>query len=322
MCDIFYEILDFSLQKKLFYKNQSIGIAVSGGSDSVFLFYFFEFIKKKYNLNLAILHFNHNIRKNAFDDERFVELLAKKHNVKFCKESQDVPTIAKQNKRSLEDQARISRYEFFKKTKEKLNLDKIATAHTKNDLAETFLINLIRGSSLDGLTSLKPNRQFYIRPMLCIEKNQILNYLHKNNLEYRTDTTNFDTSYTRNKVRLELLETLKAYNSNIIDTLFREIKLLSNDRDFLNNVAYENFLEAVNFYSGKAIINTEILSTNDAIKSRVLKMAASKITNDFYSLSFQNINRLAEIIESGKILVLRKKIKAYKIKNLLIIEKI
>ncbi|MGB9756035.1 MAG: tRNA lysidine(34) synthetase TilS, partial [Desulfurella sp.] len=246
----------------------------------------------------------------------------KKHNVYFFSDRADVLKISRQKNTNLEEQARLLRYDFFNKCKDKFNLDKIATAHNKNDLVETFLINLIRGSSLDGLTSLKSSRQFYIRPILCIEKSRILNYLHKNNLEYKTDITNFDTSYKRNKIRLELLETLKSYNPNILSTLFREVELLSNDRDFLNKVAYENYLKAAFFYEGKAIINTEILSTNYSIKSRVLKMAVSKITNDFYSLSFQNINRLIETIDLGKILVLRKRFKAYKINNLLIIEKI
>ncbi|WP_158090517.1 tRNA lysidine(34) synthetase TilS [Desulfurella amilsii] len=322
MSKLFDEILDFALAKKLFYKNQKIGIAISGGSDSVLLFYFFEHIKKAFDLDLLLLHFNHKIRLDSDADEHFVESLAKYYSVELYKENKDVLKISQDNKKGLEEQARILRYDFFKRCKENFNLDKIAVAHTKNDLVETFLINLIRGSSLDGLSSLKPSRDFYIRPMLIIEKSQILNFLNENNLQYRTDTTNFDTKYKRNKVRLELIETLKTYNPNIISTLYKEIEMLSDDAALLNNLTYENFVESTVCFASKAIINLKILSSDYAIKSRVLKLAVKKITNSYYSLSFININRLINTIENGKTLVLRKLIKATKKENFLIIEKI
>lgn len=322
MRELFDEILDFALTKRLFYKNQKIGIAVSGGSDSVLLFYFFKHIKKAFNLDLLLLHFNHKIRPDSDADEQFVEYLAKENSIELCKESKDVPKISKESKKGLEEQARILRYDFFKRCRENFNLDKIATAHTKNDLVETFLINLIRGASLDGLSSLKPSRDFYIRPMLSIEKTQILNFLCKNNLKYRTDTTNFDTKYKRNKVRLELIETLKVYNPNIISTLYKEIEMLNTDAQFLNKLAFENFIESTVYFSNKAIIDLNILSSDYAIKSRVLKLAVKKITHSCYSLSFVNVNRLISTIENGKALVLRKLIKASKNGNYLIIEKL
>ncbi|MGC8706915.1 MAG: ATP-binding protein, partial [Desulfurella sp.] len=87
---LFYEILNFALSKKLFYKNQKIGIGVSGGGDSVLLFYFFKNIQKEFNLDLVVLHFNHKIRPDSDDDEVFVENLAKKHNVYFFSDRADV----------------------------------------------------------------------------------------------------------------------------------------------------------------------------------------------------------------------------------------
>jgi tRNA(Ile)-lysidine synthase len=319
---LFYEILNFALSKKLFYKNQKIGIGVSGGGDSVLLFYFFKNIQKEFNLDLVVLHFNHKIRPDSDDDEVFVENLAKKHNVYFFSDRADVLEISRQKNTNLEEQARLLRYDFFNKCKKKFNLDKIATAHTKNDLIETFLINLIRGSSLDGLVSLKPSRAFYIRPMLFLEKAQIINYLNENNLHYKTDTTNFDTNYTRNKIRIELMETLKIYNPNILSTLYKEIELLSIDSQSLNYIAFENFAQSCTFLKNKALINLKFLSNDYAISSRVLKKAVSKITGSYYSLSYNNINRLMDVIKSNKILVLRKHIKAYKQNNFLIIEKL
>jgi tRNA(Ile)-lysidine synthase len=319
---LFDEILDFALRKKLFYKNQKIGIAISGGGDSVLLFHFFKHIKKTFNLDLVLLHFNHKIRSDSDEDEQFVESLAKRYNFELYKESKDVIKFSQDNKKGIEEQARVLRYDFFKSCKENFNLDKIATAHTKNDLVETFLINLIRGASLDGLSSLKPIRDFYIRPILSIEKSQILNFLDEHNLQYRTDITNFDTKYKRNKVRLELIETLKTYNPNIISTLYKEIEMLNADAKFLDKLAYENFVESTVCFPNKAIINLSILSNDYAIKSRVLKLAVKKITHSYYSLSFVNINRLINTIENDKTVVLRKLIKASKMQNFLVIERL
>ncbi len=322
MNKIFREILNFSIAKKLFYKNQRIGIALSGGSDSVALFYFFYQIKIDFNLDLTLLHFNHKIRSDSDDDEKFVESLAKTYGVKFYTESKNVYEISKKDKKNLEEQARLLRYEFFEQCKKKFNLDKIATAHTKNDLVETLLINLIRGSSLDGLVSLKPHRDFYIRPMLCIEKSQIISFLNENNLHYKTDSSNFDTHFTRNKIRLELLELLKDYNPNIVSTLFNTIELIDYDSYYLNKLSYKNFIESTNFVSNKAIINIQILSDNYAIKSRVIKFTLKKLLNTNYSLSSININRIVDAIKSKRIVFLRKLIKAYTTSNFLIIEKL
>ncbi len=322
MNKLFTKVLEFALSKKLFYKGYKIGIGVSGGGDSVFLLHFFENIKRIFDLDLVVLHFNHKIRLDSDDDEFFVKNLAKKYEIKFFSECADVVKISKQNKTNLEEQARILRYKFFNKYKQILNLDKVATAHTKNDLIETFLINLIRGSSLEGLVSLKPFRDFYIRPMLCIEKTEIIDYLNENNLQYKTDTTNFDMNYTRNRIRIELIEILKTYNPNIVSTLYKEIELLDSDSQVLNYIAFENFIHSCECFGSKAKLNLKLLSKNYSIRSRVLKMTVSKITGLPYSLSFVNINRLIDAIESNKILVLRKLLKAYKQGDYLIVEKL
>jgi len=319
---IFEEILIFSLTKKLFCKNQCIGIAVSGGSDSVALLHFFYHIKSDFNLDLIVLHFNHKIRQDSDDDEKFVESLAKSYGIKFYTESKNVYEISKKNKKSLEEQARLLRYGFFEQCRKKFNLDKIAIAHTKNDLVETFFINLLRGSSLDGLVSLKPHRDFYIRPMLCIEKSQIISFLNEHNLKYKTDSTNFDTYYTRNRVRLELLELLKNYNPNIVSTLFNTIELLGYDSCLLNKLSYENFIESTSFSSNKAFINTQTLSKNYSIKSRVIKMTLKKLLDTNYSLSSININRIVDAIDSKRTVFLRKLLKAYKTDNFFIIERL
>jgi tRNA(Ile)-lysidine synthase len=146
--------------------------------------------------------------------------------------------------------------------------------------------------------------------------------LDEHNLQYRTDITNFDTKYKRNKVRLELIETLKTYNPNIISTLYKEIEMLNADAKFLDKLAYENFVESTVCFPNKAIINLSILSNDYAIKSRVLKLAVKKITHSYYSLSFVNINRLINTIENDKTVVLRKLIKTSKMQNFLVIERL
>ena len=173
-------------------------VAVSGGVDSVVLLDLLATNFKlqttpKTQFEFLIAHFDHGIRSDSDKDRHFVEDLAKKYGLPFESKREEL------GKDASEEQARIRRYEFLNNVKKKHQAKAIITAHHKDDVTETALINMVRGTGRSGLSSLKS--QEIIRPLLKFNKNQIIEYAQKNNLAWREDPTNQDTKYLRNKLR-------------------------------------------------------------------------------------------------------------------------
>ncbi len=316
--ELLKRLKSFISQNRLINSNR-IGAAVSGGPDSVFMLYMLNEIAKDFGFKITVLHFNHKIRKESDKDALFVKSLARTLNLDFETESCDVLEFAKKEKLSLEEAARIKRYDFLKRCKDRFDLGEVALAHTKDDVAETFVMNMMRGSSLSGLTSMRIKREFYIRPVCFLKKSEIVEYLDEQGIAFRVDKSNKDTNFVRNKIRLDLMSLMKEFNPNIIDTIFREMDILKQEDDYLNGVAQLAVVKNVVFVGKKAVIDTTHMN-NLAIKRRVVSIVCKKLTNSDYSLSFENINRIAALNDSKKSVVLRKLFKAYMKDKQLIIE--
>ncbi len=308
----------FISQNRLINSNR-IGAAVSGGPDSVFMLHMLNEIAEDFGFEITVLHFNHKIREESDEDALFVKNSACKLNLDFETESCDVLEFAKKEKLSLEDAARIKRYDFLKRCKDRFELGEVALAHTKDDVAETFVMNMMRGSSLSGLTSMRIKREFYIRPVCFLKKSEILDYLNEQGIAFRVDKSNKDTNFVRNKIRLELISLMKEFNPNIVDTIFREVDVLKQEDDYLNSMALLETVKHVVFVGKKAVIDTAHINSL-ALKRRVISIVCKKLTNSDYSLSFENINRIASLNDGSKIVVLRKLFKAYLQGKKLIIE--
>ncbi len=310
------------IEKNSLINHKNIGVAVSGGPDSVFMLYLLNKIKQQIGISITVLHFNHKIRKESDEDEMFTKKLSENMHLDFISANGNVPQFAKNHKLSLEDAARRKRYEFFKQCKIELNLHSIALAHTKNDLVETFLINMLRGSSINGLSSMKPKRDFYIRPILFMEKEEIVDFLNVKNIPFKIDKTNKDTYFLRNRVRLKLIKTLKEYNPNIIDTIYRESEILRGECEYLDDTACKNIVQSVKFYKNIAVADLSKMENSMAIRRRVISKVCKKLLKSSYSLSFNNIERIATLKNNSKTVVLRKIIRAYIKDNNLILERL
>lgn len=209
-----------NLKQFNFKKNTSILLAVSGGEDSVTMLDLFSKYKDMFDLNLFVCHFNHSLRKEADFDENFVKNLSIKYNLKFFSKKEDVEKFSYENKFSTEEGARILRYKFFNEVIESENIDFLATAHNKDDLAETVIMRILRGTGINGLIGITKKRNNIIRPLLDFSKAQIKNYVLENNLKFVQDNTNFLDVYKRNNIRLNLIPKLKKdFNPNVVDAL-------------------------------------------------------------------------------------------------------
>lgn len=218
-----------------------LGLAVSGGADSVALLRLFEELHGELGITLCVLHFNHQLRGADSDaDEAFVKSLASARGLECLTEAADVATIAKQCGWNLEDAARRLRYQFFDKIISQGVAGCVATAHTADDQAETVLARMIRGTGLAGLSSIHPVRGKIIRPLLEIRRNDLRSFLAEHQQEWREDETNRDTLRLRARVRHRLLPELQQnFSSSITDRLCDLAALARDDEDFWSALVEE-----------------------------------------------------------------------------------
>ena len=225
-------------------EGDTVFVALSGGPDSVCLFNILSTLQGKLKINLKACHFNHKLRGvESEGDQKFVEKLCQKNGVELIVgEWKDKP----KNKNIGEDEAREARYEFFSKILISGRGDeKIALAHNSGDLAETFLMRLIRGTGLKGLKSIPSQRENFIRPLLKFSRSEIENYLKLHNIGYRTDKSNLDTKYLRNKIRRELLPNLEKINPKISEVLGISSLSISDDYDYIVGMAEQKLSSVV-----------------------------------------------------------------------------
>ena len=235
---LFREILNINKKYNLIESNDIIVVGFSGGPDSVFLVEMLKKLKNFINFKIYLVHINHLLRgEDADSDENFSFEYAKKNNLEIFIKRIPVKEIAKEIGKTLEEVGREERYKFFSEIYEKVRATKIATAHNKDDQIETFLFRLIRGTSLQGLEGIKIKNNNVIRPISEIYKKDILEYLNKNEIQYKIDKTNFENEFTRNSIRLDLIPFIEErYNIKFKDKIFSLIKEIreNNQNNSLN----------------------------------------------------------------------------------------
>ena len=217
-------------------------ICCSGGVDSIVLFHLMLSVNK----NIIVAHCNFKLRGVESDkDEEFVKKLSEENSIKFYSKSFDTKKIKEHSNNSIQMIARDLRYEFFDKISNELKINHILTAHHLNDSLESFIINLSRGSGLDGLTGVPMLNGKIKRPLIDFEKKEIIDYAKNKNLRWREDSSNNSNSYLRNKVRNNIINELEDLEGNFFKNFKKTIKYLK----MSNSLIYEriNQIKARNF---------------------------------------------------------------------------
>ncbi len=216
-----------------------VGVAVSGGADSVALLLLLLELRGKLGIVLSVVHFNHKLRGKASDaDEVFVAKLAAKHGLEFHSASVDVAKKAKKERANLEDAARRARYDYFRSLAESGDCGRIVVAHTADDQAETVLAHLFRGTGLAGLGGIHPVAGPVIRPLLNVRGSELRRFLRARKQTWREDATNRDTKRMRARIRRKLLPLLqKQFQPAIVEHLSTLAELAREDQADLQSQA-------------------------------------------------------------------------------------
>ena len=229
-----------SLEKRHWLRaGDRVGVAVSGGADSIALLSLLVELQKRLGIVLSVVHFNHHLRGRSSDaDERAVAKLAKQLGLPFHSAGEDIKARSKREKSNLEDCARRARYEFFAQLVTQKHLDKIAVAHTADDQAETVLAHILRGTGLAGLGGIHPVAGHVIRPLLEFRRVELRAYLRQRKQPWREDATNRDTTRTRARIRKKLLPLLKKqFQREVVSHLASLAELAREDESLLNVLA-------------------------------------------------------------------------------------
>ena len=225
------KIEQFIEQKELMNKNQLYLVALSGGADSVALL----LALKKIGYNIEAAHCNFHLRGEESDrDEDFCKKLCHKLDIKLHLAHFDTQTNASLHGISIEMAARNLRYNYFEALLKDINASAVCVAHHKDDSAETLLLNLVRGTGIEGLTGIKSKNNRIVRPFLCVRRNEIVNYLEQQNQLFVTDSSNLVNDVQRNKIRLDVMPLLQTINPLVVEHLNQTGEYIEEAASILN----------------------------------------------------------------------------------------
>ncbi len=239
---MYQKVLSFCQQNSMIKENDKIIVGISGGADSVCLLELLCLIQEIIPIHLYAVHVNHKMREEAGADAEFVEKLCRSKQIPFFLKEIDIPSIVMREGISSEEAGRNARYRIFEELRIQLGADKVAVAHHKNDQAETVLFHLLRGCGLKGLGGIRPVRGRIIRPLLCLEREEIERYIKENKVEIRIDHTNSEDDYTRNRIRNYLLPIAKDMVSpRAIEHIVEAAEIASEAEEYLYKITKEAY---------------------------------------------------------------------------------
>ena len=325
----------------LINKGDKIVLGVSGGPDSMCMLDFFNNMIRNNNYDekfmmdkvsegvspwqknakrtvpvaIVVAHVNHMIRDDASKDEEYVRRYCEENKIEFYSKSIDVKKIANNNKIGVEEAGRKARYEFFDEVMKNTNSNKVAIAHNKNDKIETIIMHVLRGSGINGLIGIEPKRDFYIRPLIECERDDIERYCERRNLAPRIDKTNFENIYTRNKIRNVVIPYIKReFNPNIVQTIDRLSNVVLEEEIYMNKQVEMSYKELLIKESDKEIIlNLKDFNNKEkVIKSRLIRYTITKLfgsSNKIEQIHIEDILKLCSRNIGNKFLTPNKNIK-------------
>jgi tRNA(Ile)-lysidine synthase len=293
-------------------------VALSGGADSCALLWCLVHLSDAYDLKLTAAHFNHGLRKEQSDeDEVFCHDLAKKFGVEFLAQKLPDPSVPRGV--SPEDYLRRERYRFLDGVAADCGADKIALGHHLQDQAETVLLNILRGSGLDGLKGFLPIRDGkYIRPLIDVTRKEITTALKEAGIDFCQDATNVSPVYLRNRLRGELIPLLKKeYNPRIEQNLARMAEIVRRDDEWISG--HVNLIltsPQIQYRENQVTFSAEFFqSLHEALRFRLVKALLENLSPEgggFSSSHIQAVVDLATNSPTGKIITLPHRLKAQK----------
>ena len=293
-------VLNYIRANKMAVSGDKILVGFSGGADSVALLLALYRLKELLGIELVAVHVNHGIREEAGEDAEFTRKFCEERGIKYFLVEEDVPKIARENKLTEEEAGRNVRYEAFHSIAEKEGASKIAVAHHRNDVAETLLLNLLRGTGLHGAGAIRAVREDIIRPLLCVTRQEIEEYLAGEGISFCHDVTNDENIHTRNKVRNELIPYMtENINAEAVKHLCRAAADFALADDYICKVTGNLFDKACTFDGKSVRIELKVLKSEDLfIQKNVILKCFELMTPNRKDITSAHVDAVTDIMES------------------------
>ncbi len=291
------KILNTIKENNMLLRGERVLCALSGGADSSALLDVLLKNSERLGITVCAAHLNHMLRgEDAMNDEEFVREKCNSYGIPLISERVNVASVAKSLGQSVELAARNIRYDFLRRAKQEFGATKIATAHNANDNLETVLFNFSRGSGIDGVCGIPPVRDDIIRPLIEVSRGEIESYILENNISFCQDKTNYDTVYSRNKIRHEAIPALVEINSRAVENAVRSSKILRAEAHFLGEAALSAAGEIA--VSSTSCGREGLLCIHNALFARVCEIFAKRALGvSEYTLEFRHISDIRRLCE-------------------------
>lgn len=320
--------------KKLIHRNKLIErydkilVGVSGGPDSISLFHILNEIKKEYYLHLYIVHINYMLRgRESIEDEYFVKKIAQNYKTTFYLQR---VVLSQKGGISLQEEARNKRYNYFIEVANQVGANKIALGHKYEDQTETIFMRLISGSGPEGIKGIPVKREIkkhliVIRPLLDLKREEIKKYLKINNLSFRIDSSNVETKYIRNRIRLDIFPRIKKINPNFEESLRRIAYLWQEDNKYLNDLAKKHAKDIIIKENDRYVIidNENMKQVSWCLKSRIIRLILKRFVEDINKINYNHVEDIISLVISGPNteISLPDKVRVFRRYNELVIDK-
>jgi tRNA(Ile)-lysidine synthase len=282
------KVITLQRKTKLIPPNSAILVAFSGGIDSSSLAVALQRLKEPLKIKrLALLHINHLLRgEESYRDENFARSFAQKYSLGLFVERVDVPSLAKKRGGNIEAVAREERYRLFEEVRKREGFDLVATAHHLGDLVETIILWLTRGTGLEGLLGFEPVEGNIVRPFYLATRQEIEDFAKKQALEWVEDSTNYDLSLARNRIRHRVVPELKAINPNLEESVLRMREILKEENELLEK-----------------LVQTALLKVKEEGREGFLKLEPAlqrRVVMKLYGVkNFKEVSRIINRIKKG-----------------------
>ncbi len=293
------KVFTFIQEHKMIAPGENVVAGVSGGADSVCLLLLLNRWMRRFGGNLFVVHVNHRIRKEAGEDAAYVRKLCLERGIPFFLQEEDVPKRAEEEKRSEEEMGRIVRYETFDRIAHEVHAQKIAVAHNQNDLAETMLFHLFRGTGLAGMCGIRPVLGNVIRPLLCLEREEIEDYLCLEQVAWHLDKTNESDDYTRNRIRHHVLSYAEEnICAGAVSHMAKTAEMLAETEEYLEEGVQAAGQQAVLYREEQKIVLSVPVCRQQAkvIISRLLLSLLKEISPSGQNIGMVHVKAVEDLI--------------------------
>ena len=297
---IFHKVEQYVAKRNMIQKGDKLVVGVSGGADSICLLFVLMELQKKLAFEMVVVHVNHGLRGESADaDEAYVRKVCKEHDITCEVYRENVDLIAKERKQSTEEAGRDVRREAFGHTMEKHGGTKIALAHHMNDSVETFFMNLARGTGIQGMGGIRPIAGVYIRPLLCLERREIEEFLREKNIPYCTDSTNEEDDYTRNRLRNHVIPYLeKEVNARTVAHIGETMSQLQELQIFLQEQTEIYYKQCVKQHEkGYILLENSFFEAPASLRPFIIKRVLVQICQKEKDIQEIHMQKILELFQ-------------------------